>query len=134
MTPWQTGSHGKPWLYFFGPTTTHRFWRKGSGKILWGIEPDSLKGKMPAFLPDVPEVREDAADYLGECEAVDAYVGVLMKRLEEIGEMDKTIIVISGDHGMPGVPSGNHNLYDHGVSVALIIQGPAGIEGWTDRG
>ncbi len=115
---------GKPWLYFFGPTTTHRFWRKGSGKILWGIDPDSLKGKMPAFLPDVPEVREDVADYLGECEAVDAYVGVLMKRLEEIGEMDKTIIVISGDHGMPGVPSGKCNLYDHGVEVALIIKGP----------
>jgi len=38
--------------------------------------------------------------------------------------MDKTIIVISGDHGMPGVPSGKCNLYDHGVSVALIIKGP----------
>lgn len=120
---------GKPWLYFFGPTTTHRFWVKGSGKVLWGIEPDSLKGKMPKFLPDVPDVREDVADYLGECEAVDAYVGVLMKRLEEVGELDKTIIVISGDHGMPGVPSGKCNLYDHGVSVALIIKFPQGRGG-----
>ena len=119
---------GKPWLYFFGPTTTHRFWVKGSGKVLWGIDPDSLKGKLPEFLPDVPEVRQDVADYLGECEAVDAYTGVLMKRLEEIGELDKTIIVISGDHGMPGVPSGKCNLYDHGVSVALIIKAP-GIKG-----
>jgi N-sulfoglucosamine sulfohydrolase len=119
---------GKPWLYFFGPTTTHRFWVKGSGKVLWGIDPDSLKGKLPEFLPDVPEVREDVADYLGECEAVDAYTGVLMKRLEEIGELDNTIIVISGDHGMPGVPSGKCNLYDHGVSVALIIKAP-GVKG-----
>ncbi len=119
---------GKPWLYFFGPTTTHRFWVKGSGKVLWGIDPDSLKGRLPEFLPDVPEVRQDVADYLGECEAVDAYTGVLMKRLEEIGELDKTIIVISGDHGMPGVPSGKCNLYDHGVSVALIIKAP-GVKG-----
>lgn len=119
---------GKPWLYFFGPTTTHRTWIKGSGKVLWGIDPDSLKGKLPEFLPDVPEVRQDVADYLGECEAVDAYTGVLMKRLEEIGELDKTIIVISGDHGMPGVPSGKCNLYDHGVSVALIIKAP-GVKG-----
>lgn len=29
---------GKPWLYFFGPTNTHRKWLKGSGKALWGIE------------------------------------------------------------------------------------------------
>lgn len=120
---------GKPWLYFFGPTTTHRLWVKGSGKVLWGIKPDALKGKMPKFLPDVPEIREDVADYLGECEAVDAYTGVLMKRLEEIGELDKTIIVISGDHGMPGVPSGKCNLYDHGLSVALIIKYPGGKGG-----
>jgi N-sulfoglucosamine sulfohydrolase len=116
--------HGQPWHYFFGPTTTHRTWIKGSGKKLWGIDPDSLKGKMPKFLPDVPEVREDVADYLGECQAVDAYVGVLMKRLEESGEADHTLVVISGDHGMPGVPSGKCNLYDHGVSVALIMRLP----------
>ena len=31
---------------------------------------------MPAFLPDVPEVREDVADYLGESQAVDAEVAI----------------------------------------------------------
>ncbi|MEM9703789.1 MAG: sulfatase-like hydrolase/transferase, partial [Planctomycetota bacterium] len=56
---------GKPWHYWFGPTNVHRTWVKGSGKKLWGIEPDSLKGKLPPFLPDVPEIREDFADYLG---------------------------------------------------------------------
>ena len=120
---------GKPWHYFFGPVTTHRKWVKGSGKKLWGIEPDSLKGKLPKFLPDVPEVREDVADYLGECQAVDAYVGVLLKRLEESGESDHTIIVLSGDHGMPGVTSGKCNLYDMGVSIPLIIGMPEGKSG-----
>ncbi|HEY4415869.1 MAG TPA: sulfatase [Verrucomicrobiae bacterium] len=115
---------GQPWHYYFGPTTTHREWVKGSGKLLWGIDPDSLKGKLPKFLPDVPEVREDVADYLGECEAVDAYVGVLLQRLEETGEAGRTLIVISGDHGMPGVTSGKCNLYDMGVSVPLIIKVP----------
>lgn len=120
---------GKPWHYFFGPVTTHRKWAKGSGKKLWGIEPDSLKGKLPKFLPDVPEVREDIADYLGECQAVDSYVGVLLKRLEESREADRTIIVLSGDHGMPGVTSGKCNLYDMGVSIPLIIRMPEGKGG-----
>ena len=115
---------GNPWHYYFGPTTTHRTWIKGSGKKLWGIEPELLKGKMPKFLPDVPEVREDVADYLGECQAVDAYVGVLLKCLEETGEAGNTVIVLSGDHGMPGVTSGKCNLYDMGVSVPLIIRMP----------
>jgi N-sulfoglucosamine sulfohydrolase len=119
----------QPWHYFFGPTTTHRSWIKGSGKRLWNIDPDALKGKMPAFLPDVPEVREDVADYLGECQAVDAYVGAILGRLEETGQLDRTLIVISGDHGMPGVPSGKCNLYDHGVSVALVVRVPGGKGG-----
>lgn len=115
---------GKPWHYFFGPTTTHRIWIKGSGKSLWGIDPDSLQGKLPKFLPDVPEVREDVADYLGECQAVDAYLGVLLKRLDEVGQADRTLIVVSGDHGMPGVTSGKCNLYDHGVAVPLVMRVP----------
>jgi N-sulfoglucosamine sulfohydrolase len=120
---------GKPWLYFFGPTTTHRKWVKGSGKKLWGIEPESLKGRMPSCLPDVPEVREDMADYLGECQAVDAYLGVLLQRLEETGQLEKTVIVLSGDHGMPGVPDGKCNLYDHGTAVPLVIRMPGAVPG-----
>ena len=120
---------GQPWHYFFGPTTTHRSWVKGSGKKLWDIEPDSLQGRMPKFLPDVPEVREDVADYLGECQAVDAYVGALLKQLEDAGELERTIVVLSGDHGMPGVPAGKCNLYDHGVSVALVARIPGGKGG-----
>jgi N-sulfoglucosamine sulfohydrolase len=123
------GQSGRPWLYWFGPTTTHRTWIKGSGKQLWGIEPDSLKGKLPAHLPDVPEVREDVADYLGECQAFDAYVAVLLEQLERAGELERTVIVVSGDHGMPGVPGGKCNLYDFGSAVPLMVRWPGGKGG-----
>jgi arylsulfatase A-like enzyme len=118
----------KPFCYWFGPTNAHRKWAKGSGKAIWGIDPDSLKGKLPAFLPDVHEVREDFADYLGEAQAFDACVGVLLKRLKDAGELERTLIVISGDHGAPGFPRGKCNLYDFGVGVALIAAGP-GLKG-----
>ena len=77
---------------------------------------------MPAFLPDVPEVREDLADYFGEVMAFDAALGLLMKRLESIGELDNTLLVVSGDHGAPGFPHGKCNLYDFGASVPLAIR------------
>jgi len=109
----------QPFSYFFGPTNVHRKWIKGSGKALWGIEPESLKGKMPAFLADVPEVREDFADYLGEAQAFDASLGLLLRKLDEIGELDNTLVVVSGDHGPPGFPHGKCNLYDFGSSVSL---------------
>lgn len=120
---------GQPWGYFFGATTTHRKWVRGSGKALWGIEPDLLKGKLPAFLPDVPEVREDVADYLGEVQAWDAYIGVLYEQLAAVGELDNTLIVVSGDHGMPGVPRGKCNLYDFGTGVTLAARVPGGKAG-----
>jgi arylsulfatase A-like enzyme len=114
----------QPFCYWFGPTLTHRAYEKHSGVALWNIDPDALKGKLPAFLPDVPEVRADVADYLGESQAWDAGVGVLIAELERRGELDNTIFVISGDHGMPGVPRGKCNLVDHGTNVALIVRGP----------
>ncbi|HWI56859.1 MAG TPA: sulfatase/phosphatase domain-containing protein, partial [Bacillota bacterium] len=57
-------------------------------------------------------------------QAWDAGVGVLLQQLEAAGELDKTLVIISGDHGMPGVPGGKCNLYDFGVSVAFIARGP----------
>ncbi|WP_254507018.1 sulfatase family protein [Anatilimnocola floriformis] len=112
----------QPFCYWYGPTNVHRKWVQGSGKKLWGIEPDSLKGKLPKFLPDVPIVREDLTDYFGEAQAFDAQVGVILKKLEAIGELDNTLIVMSGDHGAPGFPHGKCNLYDFGVGVSLAIR------------
>lgn len=120
---------GQPFCYWFGPTLTHRAFEKDSGQALWGINPDSLQGKLPKFMPDVPEVRGDFADYLGEIQAWDAGVGVLLEELEATGEFDRTLIVLSGDHGMPGVPGGKCNLYDFGVGVALVARCPGGGAG-----
>ncbi|MEZ6141613.1 MAG: sulfatase [Zavarzinella sp.] len=114
----------KPFFYWFGPTNVHRKWVKGSGKALWKIDPEALKGKLPPFLPDVPEIREDFADYLGEIQAWDAGIGVHIEELKRRGELENTIIVISGDHGAPGFPGGKCNLYDFGTAVSLVVSGP----------
>ncbi|MGI9355602.1 MAG: sulfatase family protein [Rhizobiaceae bacterium] len=115
---------GQPFAYWFGPTNVHRKWIKGSGKALWGIDPDQLKGKMPPFLPDVPEIRQDLADYMGEAMAFDMALGVLVDELKKTGHYDNTIIAASGDHGPAGFPHGKCNLYDFGTRVSLAISGP----------
>ena len=116
----------RPFCYWWGPTNTHRTWERGSGKALWGIEPDDLAGRLPAFLPDVHDIREDAADYLGECQAVDKGLGILLDELAAAGELDNTLLVVSGDHGIPGMPRAKCNLYDIGCEVALAVR-------WPDR-
>lgn len=119
---------GQPFYYSFHPTNTHRKWEKGSGKALWGLNPDTLKGRLEPFLPDVPEVREDFADYLGEAMAFDAACGVIIEEIEKLGELDNTVVTISGDHGAPGFPRGKCNTCDFGARVLLGMRWPAGIE------
>jgi len=118
----------QPFAYWFGPTNVHRKWIKGSGKELWGIDPDQLIGKLPPFLPDVPEVRQDFSDYLGEAVAFDTAIGLLVEELKMAGQFENTIIVVSGDHGPAGFPHGKCNLYDFGSRVSLSISGP-GVSG-----
>jgi len=117
-----------PFAYWWGPTNTHRVWEQGSGKAMWGLDPDDLKGRLPAFLPDVREVREDVNDYLGEVLAFDAGLGVLLERLEAIGELENTMVVVSGDHGIPGFPRAKCNLYDIGTQVSLAVRWPGHVE------
>lgn len=124
-----SASSPQPFLYWWGPTNTHRTWIRGSGKQFWNINPDDLRGKLPGHLPDVAEVREDVADYLGEVQALDAGLGALLQVLTESGLADNTLIVVSGDHGMPGVPGGKCNLYDLGTHVSLAIACPGRIPG-----
>ena len=118
---------GQPFCYWWGPTNTHRTWERGSGKSLWDIDPDQLRGRLPAFLPDVHDIREDAADYLGECLATDAGLGVLIDELEQAGVLENTLLVVSGDHGIPGMPRAKCNLYDIGCEVALAARWPGHI-------
>ncbi|MCA9066796.1 MAG: sulfatase-like hydrolase/transferase, partial [Planctomycetaceae bacterium] len=48
----------------------------------------------------------------------------LLSELEARGELDNTIVVVSGDHGAPGFPRGKCNLYDFGSQVLLAIRWP----------
>ena len=123
---------GQPFFYSFNPTNTHRKWTRGSGKALWGLNPDELKGKLPPVIPDNAVIREDMADYLGEAMAFDAACDVLIKELEKMGELDNTIVVISGDHGAPGFPRGKCNMHDFGSRVLLAIRWPKHIAAGRD--
>ncbi|MFC7336058.1 sulfatase [Haloferula chungangensis] len=122
-----TRKSGQPFFYSFNPTNTHRQWIRGSGKKLWGLDPDALKGKLPPFLPDNALIREDFADYLGEAMAFDAACGALIEELEKMGELGNTLICISGDHGAPGFPMGKCNVNDFGSSVLLAMRWPKHI-------
>ncbi|MDO8545207.1 MAG: sulfatase [Opitutaceae bacterium] len=118
----------RPFFFVFGPINTHRPYARGSGKALWGIDPESIRGKVPAHLPDVPEIREDMADALGEILALDLMFGVFIEELEKAGRLDRTLLVVTGDNGLPGVPRGKTEMYDLGSAAPLLVRWPGKVK------
>lgn len=118
---------GQPFFFIYGTINIHRPFVAGSGELLWGIEPDRLRGRLPKFLPDVEDVRRDFADYLGEVQAADAMLGEMLEELEAAGELDRTLVILSGDKGIPGIPRGKTNCYDLSIRAPLLLRWPQGI-------
>jgi N-sulfoglucosamine sulfohydrolase len=107
-----------PFCFWFGSLDPHRPYEAGTGRAS-GM--DLGKIKLPAAFPDATETRSDVADYYFEVERFDREVGELLAKLEAIGELDNTLVVMTGDHGMP-FPRGKANLYDLGMRVPLAIR------------
>ena len=118
---------GKPFCYWLGSSDPHRGYAKGSG-VKSGI--DLSKIKLFAHFPDSNEVRSDVADYYFEVQRFDSLVGDAIKVLEESGELDNTIVVMTGDHGMP-FPRCKSNNYDRGARVPLAVRWPAKVKQGT---
>ena len=107
-----------PFCFWLGASDPHRGYKKGSGKQS-GM--DLSKVKVFPHFPSDEEVRSDVADYYFEVQRFDSDVAKAIAQLEKIGELDNTIIVITGDHGMP-FPRCKSNLYDSGTRVPLAIR------------
>ena len=83
---------------------------------------------MPEFLPDLSDVRGDLLEYYKEIEWFDHHLDLILKQLEQSGELDNTIVVVTSDNGM-AFPRAKCNLYDAGRRVPLAIQWSAGYPG-----
>ena len=108
----------KPFCFWFGTSDPHRGYKKGTGRQS-GMNIDQVP--VPDFYPDVEEVRSDIADYYFEVERWDSDVMAALKLLQKAGELENTIIAMSGDHGMP-FPRCKGNLYDWGSRVPLAMR------------
>ena len=108
----------KPFCFWLGAFDPHRPYKKGSGKAA-GMDIDKIQ--VPGYLPNHETIRNDIADYYFEVQRFDSDVGHALKLLESIGELDHTVVVMTGDHGMP-FPRCKSNVYDSGCRVPIAIR------------
>ena len=115
----------KPFCFWFGSNDPHRPYEKGTGAQS-GMKLEDVV--VPAFLPDTPEIRSDLLDYYYEVERVDREAGAIITTLERAGQLDNTLIIWTGDNGLP-FPRAKANLYDGGTHVPLAVRYPGRVKG-----
>ena len=115
----------RPFSFWFGSSDPHRGYEEGSGAAS-GMDLSAIT--LAEHFPDSPEVRGDVADYYWEVQRFDREVGELLEMLERAGELENTVVVMTGDHGMP-FPRCKGNLYDCGARVPLAIRWPGVVRG-----
>ena len=107
-----------PFFFWFGCKEPHRVYEDGIGKRL-GKTTDNVQ--VPKFFPDDDVVRSDILDYCVEIEYFDRQLGQMLRQLEEVDELDNTIVVVTSDNGMP-FPRCKTTLYDWGVRMPMAIR------------
>jgi N-sulfoglucosamine sulfohydrolase len=115
----------KPFFFWMGISEPHRAYSEGVGERA-GLNDDQLK--VPAFLPDVPLVRNDLLDYFYEIEHQDMHLVRILELLEQSGDLEKTIVIVTSDNGMP-FPRAKATLYEYGTHVPLAIRWGRAIHG-----
>jgi uncharacterized sulfatase len=113
----QQRKSAQPFFFWFGALEPHRPFEKGSGQKKGKSETEA---KVPGFLPDHSVVRNDILDYAVEIEWYDQQLGQMLRKLESMGELENTLIIVTSDNGMP-FPRAKANCYDAGIHVPLAI-------------
>lgn len=116
----------KPFCFWFGSKEPHRAYEFKAG-IKKGGKKLAEINKVPEFWPDVDSIRIDMLDYAFEIEYFDSHLQKMLNKLEEIGELDNTIVVVTADNGMP-FPRIKGQVYEYSNHLPLAIMWPKGIK------
>ena len=112
-----------PFFYVKNLMVTHesRIWLRKDEPIT--VDKNTLK--IPAYYPDIPEVRNDIAIKYSNIQEMDKQVGEIIKDLKESNLLDKTIIFFWSDHG-GNLLRQKRAVGNSGLNVPLIVRFPNG--------
>lgn len=113
----------KPFCFWYGAKEPHRGYEYQSalraGKNVADID------SVPSYWPDNEVVRTDMLDYALEVEYFDTHLGRILAKLDSIGQLENTIVIVTSDHGMPFPRvKGQDYYYSNHIPMAVM---------WGDR-
>ncbi|MFH5886415.1 sulfatase [Halalkalibaculum sp. DA3122] len=116
----------EPFAFWYGGYEPHRGYEYESGIEKGGKQLSDI-AHVPGFWPDTDSVRTDMLDYAFEIEHFDRHLGRMLALLEERGELDNTLVVVTADNGMP-FPRIKGQTYERSAHLPLAVMWPRGIE------
>jgi N-sulfoglucosamine sulfohydrolase len=90
--------------------------------------PDEIE--VPGFLPDIPNVRKEIAQYYCSVRRCDDTVGAVLRALHESGQAENTMIMFLSDNGM-ALPFAKTNCYLNSTRTPWIAVWPGRIKPGT---
>jgi N-sulfoglucosamine sulfohydrolase len=131
----RAAAEGRPWFLMANAHDPHRpFHGSEAEREFWPEEKRALypvpskvfaadEVKVPGFLPDLPGVRTEYAEYLSSARRCDDVVGELLGALERSGMAEETLVVFLSDNGM-AFPFAKANCYLRSTLTPLIVRWP----------
>jgi N-sulfoglucosamine sulfohydrolase len=129
---------GAPWFLMANAHDPHRPFHGSPDELAtWSDEeragypdPSAAFGPdlaPPGFLPDLPEVRTEYAEYLASARRCDDVVGAVLAEVERAGVLDDTLVVFLSDNGM-AFPFAKANCYLRSTLTPLIVRWPRRVQ------
>ena len=87
---------------------------------------DAAEVSVPGFLPDLPGVRAELAQYLNSTRRLDDTFGSVMRALRESGFEDNTLVIFMSDNGI-AVPFAKCNAWFHSSRTPMLARWPGQI-------
>ena len=115
-----------PWVFWYGGREPHRRYEYGSGVAKGGKNLADID-RVPEFWPDNEIIRNDMLDYAFEIEHFDQHLARMLRAIEERGELDNTLVVVTADNGMP-FPRIKGQEYELSNHLPLAIMWKQGVE------
>ncbi len=122
---------GRPFCFWFGCREPHRGYEVGEGINRGGKKLQDIEEVYPIW-PDTEAVRSDLLDYGFEIEHFDRHVGGMLALLEQRGELENTLVVVTSDNGMP-FPRIKGQEYYRSNRLPMAVMWPAGMAATSRR-
>jgi arylsulfatase A-like enzyme len=115
----------KPFCFWYGGREPHRRYEYEAGINKGGKKLSDID-KVYSFWPENDTVKTDMLDYAYEMEYFDQHLQKMLQVLEEKGELDNTLIIVTSDNGMP-FPRIKGQEYEYSNHLPLAMMWKNGI-------